>query len=362
MPAKTEDTAGEIVIALDQVCVDDQARTGAVGRPDRWVDEAILVGRRALRIGVRGAHDEQAAAIGCDGWVRTLIEQDAVVLDVAVVAEPDVSETAAVTGAQVAAHPVVVELVEVRTIAQAGTARPRRCRREQLVAGGGVLRDRVVVHVHVHVEAERQLGVGRAPGLARTRNRDGAPSLSVRGREFTLTDVDPAGHRSGVVRDPVVGDLQIMPPAVHEDATAALRAVLDGQRIDARWIAVEVTRERIRPRIVAAETGGVARGSGQQQGARREHARGSRRTSENIGGTVRNSHALRQHGDGGPFQGAHQAGLLQQLRQIAVQRGIPADDGFQGKSIDLRIRIRGGPRHIVAQSGRSPGEVCRRPA
>src|SRR5205814_6831195 len=114
-----------------------------------------------LRIAVRGTHDEDAAAVRRDGRVRALVKQDAVVLDVAVVAVPDVTDTAAVTGAQVAAYPVVVELVEIRAVAEAGTARPRRCRREQLVAGGGVLGDRIVVDVHVHVEAERQLRTGR---------------------------------------------------------------------------------------------------------------------------------------------------------------------------------------------------------
>ena len=48
-----------------------------------------------------------------DGRVGALVEQDRVVLDVAVVAEAEVRNTAAVTRAHVAAHPVVVELVVV---------------------------------------------------------------------------------------------------------------------------------------------------------------------------------------------------------------------------------------------------------
>src|SRR5205807_10032654 len=115
-----------------------------------------------------------------------------------------------------------------------------------------VRRLRGVGHPQLHSFPTRRSS-DLAPGLARTRNRDGAPSLSVRGREFTLTDVDPARHRSGVVRDPVVGDLQVMPPTVHEDAAAALRAVLDGQRIDALWIGVEVTRELIRPLLILSD-------------------------------------------------------------------------------------------------------------
>ena len=107
------------------------------------------------------AHDDEAAAVGRDGRVGALVEQDRVVLDVAVPAEPDVSEAAAVAGAHVAADPVVVELIVVGAGAEADAARARRRGREQFVADGGVLRDRVVVHVHVQVEAVRQLRVGR---------------------------------------------------------------------------------------------------------------------------------------------------------------------------------------------------------
>src|SRR5256885_10934448 len=68
-------------------------------------------------------------------------------------------------------------------------------------------------------------------------------------RDYKVTGVQTCALP--IFRDPVVGDLQLVPPAVHEDATAALRAVLDGQPIDARGVAVEVARERIRARIVA---------------------------------------------------------------------------------------------------------------
>ena len=66
-------------------------------------------------------------------------------LDVPVVAESKVTETAAVTRAQVSANPVVVEFVEVGAGAEADTTRARRRRREQLVASGRVERDVVVV-------------------------------------------------------------------------------------------------------------------------------------------------------------------------------------------------------------------------
>ena len=55
----------------------------------------------------------------------------------------------------------------------------------------------------------------------------------------------PPDKRAGIAVDPVVGDLQVMRPAVHEDAAAALRAVGDAQAIDARRVALEVARERV---------------------------------------------------------------------------------------------------------------------
>ena len=146
-------------------------------------------------------------------------------LDVAVVAETVMRQTAAVTGAQVAAQPVVVELVVVRAVAEVDTARPGRRRREQLIAGRGVRRDRVVVDVHVHVEAVRQLGAGHVHiggRLAGTRSRNDGCALRVLRGELALADVDTAAERSGVVRHAVVGDLEVMAPAVHEDGAAAL--------------------------------------------------------------------------------------------------------------------------------------------
>src|SRR4029077_2357509 len=115
--------------------------------------------------------------------------------------------------------------------------------REQLIARGGVLRDRVVVHVDMHVVAVLLLLAGRESRdvLAGLRIRVGSTDREGAG-EFALTDVDAARERAGIVRDPVVGDLEEMAPAVHEQATAALRSILDRQSVDAGGIAVEVTR------------------------------------------------------------------------------------------------------------------------
>src|SRR5215469_2222087 len=57
---------------------------------------------------------------------------------------------------------------------------------------------------------------------------------------LALSDRDTASHGSGVVIDPVVRNLQSMSPTVHEDSATTLRAVGDGQTIDARWVAEEV--------------------------------------------------------------------------------------------------------------------------
>src|SRR5205085_7065470 len=186
------------------------------------------------------------AAVGRDRRVDALIEQDRVVLDVAVVAEPRVGEPAAIPGAQIAAHPVVVELVVVRSGADADAARSCRRAGEQLVTGGRVQRDIVVLDSHVHIKAVRQHDARYRAFLARAGSRGGGVALEVRGRIFALADADTAGERAGVVGDPVVRDLQLMPPAVYPDAAATLRAVLDGQAVDARRVAIEVARVRIR--------------------------------------------------------------------------------------------------------------------
>src|SRR5207248_10859012 len=151
-------------------------------------------------------------------------EQDRVVLDVAVVAEPKVAEPAAIAGAQIAAHPVVVELVVVRAGADADAARSCRRGGEQLVAGRRVQRDIVVLDGHVHVKAVRQHGTRYRAFLARAGGRVGGVPLEVRGTKFALTHADTAGERAGVVGDPVVRDLQLMPPAVQDRKSTRLNS------------------------------------------------------------------------------------------------------------------------------------------
>src|SRR5213078_1092813 len=116
------------------------------------------------------------------------------------------------------------------------------------------------------VEAVRQLKISDKAALAGSGSRVGGAPCEVRGRKFTLPDVDPARERSGVVVDPVVGDLQVMAPAVHEDGAAALGAVGDAQAVDAGRIAPEAARERIRSGCGSTGTGREQRRAGREAG------------------------------------------------------------------------------------------------
>src|SRR5207237_7600887 len=79
-------------------------------------------------------HDDQPAAVCRNSRVDTLVEQDRVVLDVAVPTEPQVSDAAAVTRAHIPAHPVIGELVEVGARGEGDAACPSRRGGEQLVS------------------------------------------------------------------------------------------------------------------------------------------------------------------------------------------------------------------------------------
>src|SRR5437667_10134880 len=93
-----------------------------------------------------------------------LVKENPIVRDGAVVAEADVHNTAAVARAQVAADPVVVELIIVGTGAEADTAGRRGRARKQRVASRSVVRDRVVMHGHAGVHSVRELSAGRRGG------------------------------------------------------------------------------------------------------------------------------------------------------------------------------------------------------
>src|SRR5512135_3940931 len=77
--------------------------------------------------------------------------------------------------------------------------------------------------------------------------------------ELALVDGDAACQRSMVAVDTVVGYLQVMAPAVHEDATAALRTVGDGDAVNARRVAQEVAGEIVAVRCAIGQHGGAIR-------------------------------------------------------------------------------------------------------
>ena len=146
LQAQAAAAAGFRRVAHDQVGVDRpgraRCRRSDGRRPAGSARNRMSIVAAAGRIDVGRAHDEQTAAVGRDRRVEALVEQDRVVLDVAVPAEAQVTDAAAVAAAQVAADPVVVELVVVGAGADADAACACRRAREQFVAGGGVQRDR----------------------------------------------------------------------------------------------------------------------------------------------------------------------------------------------------------------------------
>ncbi len=89
---------------------------------------------RAQRIRVRSAHDEQAAAVAGCGRVGPLVEDNRVVLDIAIPDKPDMGDASAVAGAQVPPDPVVVELIVIGTGAEGYAACSCWSGREQFIA------------------------------------------------------------------------------------------------------------------------------------------------------------------------------------------------------------------------------------
>ncbi len=218
-------------VALEQVRVDDQARTSTVGQARRTVNvhHRIRFANRSIR---RSAHDRDATTVGRDRGIAALVEDELVVGDVAVVAQPEVGKAAAITRADVAANPVVLEQVVVGTGAEADSAGRHWRGGVQFVAVSSILGDVVVVHVHVLVVTEGQ----------RLRAGDG------RIRGFRLADGDTTRQRAGVGVNAVVGDFNGMVPAVDEDTAAALGTIRDAQTVNARRVAEEVARVDEHPR------------------------------------------------------------------------------------------------------------------
>src|SRR6202158_4564524 len=122
-----------------------------------------------------------------------------------------------------------------------------------------------------------------------------------------------------------------MSPSVDKDAAAALRTVGDAQSIDARGVAPEAARERISSctRVRPASVGR------KQRRAVRENAGDCVIRLERILSVE--VHSLRQDRNCRSFQRSHKTWFLQQLGQVAVERGGPANNGLQRQPIYLWI-------------------------
>src|SRR5690348_11721962 len=95
------------------------------------------------------------------------------------------------------------------------------------------------------VEAVGQLSAVRATGLTGARSRTIGVALEITVAEFTLADFYAARQGSAVVANSVVGNFNVMSPAVNENSATALGAVGNQETIDPRGIALEIARERI---------------------------------------------------------------------------------------------------------------------
>ena len=202
------------VPALGEVAADGVFGDGHVARAER-----NRPGDRRL------AGDEDAAAVSGAGLLEALVEEDTVVVDGAVLAVAEVADAAAVGLAEVAADPVVVDLVVVAS----GEDRQARASAAGQAGSfdGAVLRDLVVMDLDAHVEPESS----DLPGGGPCRQR-----LELEARD---TDADAAVEGAGVAVDAVVGDMEVVRPAVDVDAAAGV-ATRDADAVDARVGAEEV--------------------------------------------------------------------------------------------------------------------------
>ena len=289
----------------------------------------------ADRICIRSAHDQQTAAVAGRRWVGALVEQNRVVLDAAIPDESQLRNASAITGAQVAAHPVVVELVVVGAGAEGDAARSRRSSREQFIALGRVRRDRVVVHVHVRLKQYGSCSIrGNVAVLAGTRS----PGLRAAPRDR------PAGCSPWPIVMPPASVpwllltrlLEIsrlcaqpwtkMPPPPWELLVTDKPSIRDGlhwKLLGNGLCAVTWSRSAPLPQLASV---------GQERWCRL----GSCRLGASVERIVLRELVLPWHyRDSRAFICSHQCWLLQLFRQVAVQRGIPADSGFERQAVHL---------------------------
>src|SRR5205814_8500344 len=230
-------------------------------------------------------------------------------------------------------------------VAEGYTASACRSRGEQFVTERRVLCDRVVMDIDVHVVA-----VGQCQVVGQAVVRDAGAGNGVGSRStceegigmFALTHGDAARHGALVVEHAVVRDLELMTPGVNPDAAAALRAVLDGEAVNAGRVAGAGAGVRIGQRTsVWSAAIAIASSSGERSGpAVKKLSAGG----EDVGGKrIRpcgEPYAFAEDRDASAFIGAHQGGLDQLLGQVSVECCIPSNRGFEGQPIDLELHVR----------------------
>ena len=355
LQAQAAATAALGAVAHDQVAVDHQVATGPFGQARRAVTFALAFPHSTPLASVRSGEAPRTprpppctGMVGLWLWLNTI----QLFLIVPLLMKPAVRHSAGVAGTQVAAHPVVIDHVAVGAGAESDAAGRRWRARIQGVSDRRVAGDHVVVHFHVPVEAVPDLQV--PPGPWRIPDARAAADWRVtddeRIRELAVADGDAAGQRAVVGADARVGDFQVVVPAVRADRAAALRAVDHGDAVDARRVAQEVAGAVVASVRLRGAGGAVGRAGGEVLIPRREAAGGA--GTPEVGAVGRNANAAGEHGDAGTLIGAHQRGLLQHLREVAVAGRVPADDRLERNAVDPLLHARrtrvSGPGRVEA--------------
>ena len=338
-------------VAEDQVRVDHEARTRAVANARRAVEVGgatalHAAGERAIFL---RAHDDDAAAVDGQRRVVGLVEQHEVVVDLAVEADAHVRDAATVARGQVGRDPVVVDLVEVRPRADRDAACTRRRTGEQRIANRGVVDDLVVVDADVRVQLHRnhavRLHIDARRDRRAQRRRVGRAAIVAeadrvidreRRRRLAIAEVDRARQRTGVRRDARVGDLHVVRPAVQEDAATTLRAVDDADAVNAGRVAQVVAGRVVRVARARGLRIAVRRGV-HVAAAVRERACATDLTPEVSRAGESLVDAAADDRDARALVGAHQRGLLQDLRQVAVAGRIPADEALERDTVCTEV-------------------------
>src|SRR5215470_3657852 len=133
LEAKTATGPAVSRVAQNQIGIDHQAWTGSITDSARAQRTILVRLTRASWITIRSAHDQKAAAVSWHGRVGAFVEEDRVVLDLAI---PDIAQLCNATSiarAEVSANPVIVEAVVIRSGAERNTTCAGWRGREQFV-------------------------------------------------------------------------------------------------------------------------------------------------------------------------------------------------------------------------------------